>query len=246
MCRLIDRLSTAEALFASRMGEMELAFVESETALENERSEVERLRLDATSSPSATMVDELRLGQKQIVSLKTERSAAVKELEGIKRERDENRDQIDQLRQQVSAAEKEIDRHHRERAGSLESDRSPSTIATTDRHRQELELRDAEIMTLRARLKQQPTSPRTMPTNQDTPNSSTFSSPTNESTRNSSTSSNTIYERRSLGGKDELSAMKEQITGLKVIIATLGEENQSAERRNKILSTEAQELKYVV
>ena len=55
-----------------------------------------------------------------------------------------------------------------------------------------------------------------------------------------------LSSRRSASGKDELTAMREQIVGLKVIIATLTEENQQMADRNKALMNESLELKCVL
>lgn len=129
-------------------------------------------------------------------------------------------------------AEKEIDRYHMSRG-----DRSGSTVGsifandidgsgTTDPN-----LRRDRLNSLRI----DNNTPQQHAT-QDTPNYHT--SPSGPNGKRDS-----IISNSSRGGKDEATAIREQIVGLKMIISTLTEENQQMADRNKSLMNEAQELR---
>lgn len=157
-----------------------------------------------------------------------ERQASLRELEDARREATRNAELVTELREDLRAAEKEIDKCHRSpaRTGSIVSDSgSPSSSP--------VEPRSDRLSVLRLN-----TSTPVQQTSQDIP--SAFSSPTTQ--RDSATS---LSNRRSASGKDELTAMREQIVGLKVIITTLTEENQQMVDRNKSLMSDSQELRCV-
>lgn len=223
----------------TRIEELGAVIVESQTALENERSEVETLRQDATSASSITLADEAKRAQRQIVTLKTERAMAIKDLGVARRETDETSQHVEQLRQDLRAAEKEIDRHHRERAGSLESDKVLSV------HRQAIDSRDEEIKSLKSRLHymNNPTPNVTMPTNQDLPQNRLIDRSTSSSSLSGTAIQNGSANRRSVIGKDDIGSLKEQIVGLKVIIVSMGEENADLIKNNKALTIESQEMR---
>ncbi|KAK4704459.1 hypothetical protein P7C70_g1762, partial [Phenoliferia sp. Uapishka_3] len=96
----IDKSAKSEARLTARIEELEDALAESQTALENERSELEGLRHDAHSTSSP---DELTRAQKQVASL-TRDAARSAEL-------------VAELREDLRAAEKEISASHLRAAG---------------------------------------------------------------------------------------------------------------------------------
>lgn len=185
---------------------MEEALLESQTALENERSELEGLRRDTPGgvpSPVAGSSFEVHKATKQIETLKSEREAKGRELAGASHELSRNADLIRDLRSDLRAAEKEMDKQR------INGTLRPSPKLTT------------------------PTP--------DTPNLRPSSVVMGN--RRDSVASNS--SRRSTGGagKDEATAARDTIVGLKAIISTMAEESKQLEERNRSLMLEAQHLR---
>lgn len=189
-----------------RIDELEEALLESQTALENERSELEGLRRDTPGgvpSPVAGSSLELQKARKQVETLKSEREAKGRELEEASHELSRNADLIRDLRSDLRSAEKEMDKQRVN--GTLRPNPMPTT----------------------------PTP--------DTPN--LLLSSVSMGTRRDSIASNS--SRRSIGGagKDEATAARDTIVGLKAIISTMTEEGKQLEERNSALMLEAKHLR---
>lgn len=109
-CRT-EKAAKTETRLAARIEELEDALAESQTALEDSRSEVEGLRHDAGTS----LADDLSRANKQILSLS--------------REATRNAEIVDQLRDDLRAAEKEISASHLRlgRQGSIDERQATTT-----------------------------------------------------------------------------------------------------------------------
>ena len=173
--------------------------MESQRTLEEERSELEGLRVDASGGASAGLAEEIKRATKQIATLTTERQAALQEAEEARLDAQTTSALVQEL-------ESELDRLRLAQRG--------------------LQSRSGSLG-----------SPQQRPTQDSSPNSL---QPSPNRNRDSIASNGS---RKSFGAKDEATATKEQILGLKVIIKGLEEENAEVLERNKTLVAETKQLK---
>ncbi|KAI5475270.1 CAP-Gly domain-containing protein [Pseudohyphozyma bogoriensis] len=104
----LERSTKVEARLTARVEELEEALLESQVALEEERSELEGLRHDA-GGPDAGVADDLKRANKELVKLRTERDEARRDLT-------RNSELISELRDDLKTAERELDRYHQAKA----------------------------------------------------------------------------------------------------------------------------------
>jgi CAP-Gly domain-containing linker protein 1 len=232
-----DRTARAENRATARAAELESALSENRSALENERAELEHLRAEAANSDTVELHRQLADERKRADDLAEEL-----------RLMEELRDDDDAFEEPPTPTRSSWGRTAR---SSDSNDSGEGGSGVVARLRQELKSRDVELRSLRRQVQSsQQHQPQLAhpPTNMDSSTPPPSLSPTNTTSNKRDSTASSTSSRRSLGsvGRDEVSQMREQIVGLKVIISQLTEENNGVTAQNKMLVHQAEELRFVV
>jgi chromosome segregation ATPase len=93
----------------ARIEELEDALLDAQTRLEEERSELEGLRSDATGTAAANVAEDLKQANKQLEALKLEKVTTNRALAEAQTVQRQSAELIEQLRADLRAAEKELE-----------------------------------------------------------------------------------------------------------------------------------------
>ncbi|KAM0789615.1 hypothetical protein ACM66B_000421 [Microbotryomycetes sp. NB124-2] len=209
----VDELKQKEARSTARIEELEEALLDSQVRLEEERAELETLRRDA-SGGGAT--EELAQAHKQISILKTERQAAQQTCENLRQDVEKHLTHVEDLREEVRSLERDLDQLRL----------ANQALQGPSRH--------GSVGSLSSPARAFGSS------SMESPSRAAGSgglSPVQDRRRDS------IASTSSFGAKDEATAQKDQIVGLKAIIKTLEQENAELADKNKVLEAETTELR---
>lgn len=237
-----------------RIAELEAALSESRNTLEKERAETEDLRADAQSGVGVGLTEDLKRAQKEVETIRNERDEARAEVQGLKSKLESSlkeKEELDALEAEIASLQKQqsdSDRGSKKGFTSSNGDNGAMEERTKEmeRHRRELDVRDEEIRTLRARLSSPPLHTlSSLPPNNDTNGSSLSPSPVqpHRPNRDSSASNSSKRSLTNTPVKDEVSGLNQQILGLKVLITQLEEENRDLGSQNRNLTGELEALR---
>ena len=224
---MIDRAKQAEARAVTKAKEIENALNENRSTLENERAELEGLRAESSTAPGQ---DEVRRLQRLLEAAKTEAVEAKARAQDLAEEL--------RLNEEIHAESQALNQDGGSTpVNGVHSIESDSLDRLRKQHELELQKRDTEIEALNQRMNslRPPTA-----LNEETGGlrSPRLSKRSSESSFRSTATSN--Y------GKDELTTLKEQIVGLKIIVNQLTEENHDVTTRNQALTSETSTLRSVL
>ncbi|KAK4054107.1 hypothetical protein OIV83_001132 [Microbotryomycetes sp. JL201] len=212
--KTLDGHKEKEAKAAARVEELEEALLDSQVRLEEERAELETLRRDA-SGGGAT--EELAQAHKQIAILKTERQAAQQTSETLRQEIDKHLGHVEDLKEEVRSLERDLDQVRLANRALQDTSRHDSIGSLSSPARG---FGSTQV--------------------QGSPIRGGGLSPVQDRRRDSLASSSS---RQSFGGKDEVTAQKDQIVGLKAIVQSLEQENAELADKNKVLMAETTDLR---